>query len=346
MPNLFSVISRRVLFPLTVFGLAGGVYAESFPLCMYGVDNPADVKTVKRAGFNCIQTYKRDFQTLSSLAQAAQKEGVELVVYPTKLTEENLAAAREWPILAWYLVDEPDVARISYRDVQKLNQAVKASFPNHQTALVVGQGSHAKNYHKSADVLMVDWYPVYHLPLTSFGEQIRTAKQIMADGGQPEKPLWGVVQAFDWREFKQYRPDTDRIGRFPTVQEMRFMAYDGVLEGMNGIFFFIFTSNGVPLPQAKPEHWSRVVRVAKEISRIRPVFEKGAKLPSPVTGNANVKAGRWLYKGYYYDVIVNRSSSEERLPSEFTLRSYKALFGVKNKTLAPLSVLVLKSKNK
>ena len=39
---------------------SAAAYAGEFPLCMYGVNDPKDVPTVKQAGFSCFQTYRQE----------------------------------------------------------------------------------------------------------------------------------------------------------------------------------------------------------------------------------------------------------------------------------------------
>ncbi|MDD6172801.1 MAG: hypothetical protein PUB86_00760 [Elusimicrobia bacterium] len=336
-------------FIIAFFLFAGAVFAQaaSYPLCMYGVNDAKYIKTIKKAGFNCVQTYSKDLDFLKTLAQEAKNHNVKIVIFPDTVIENDFQAeAANWPILAFYLYDEPDVSRVSWREVKKIDDKTKSAFPGHKTAVVVGRGSHAKNYCKSADILMIDWYPVPHLDLTSFGKQISEAKKIMTESKTAGKPLWGVVQSFDWREYKQYRPDDKRIGRFPTAEEMLFMAYHGLFEGAEGLFFFTFNSNSVPLPQSKPEYWKRVKKAAKELQKILPIFESGVLENPPIASTGTLKAQRRLYKGYYYDFLLNTSDVQEPLPEEFKQKTYKTLYRAKTETLAPRSVMILRSKAK
>ena len=320
--------------------------AADFPLCLYEVNEAKYIKTVKGAGFNCIQTYTQNPGKIKALASEAKKRGLKIVVYPDKIINSPyLEEARSWPIQALYLYDEPDVNKKSNEYLKGLEKSAKEAFPDKKTAFVVGKGSHAKPYYDTADILMVDWYPVPHLPLTSFGEQVKEVKNILKEGGLPDKPVWGVVQSFDWRDFKQYRPDDQRIGRFPTVEEMRFMAYDGLLEGAEGLLFFTFNSKSVPLSKAKPEHWERLKKVAKELSKTMPLFESGIKAPSPLAGKNNFKAQRRIYKGYCYDIILNTSEEPAKLPEEFSDKEYKILYGTAGKELPPHEAVILKKRS-
>lgn len=75
---------------------------------MYGVNSKEDITTVKKVGFNCFQTYKKDFATLSTLATLAKKEGLKAVFYTDEIiSEDQIKQANTWPVLAWYLYDEP-----------------------------------------------------------------------------------------------------------------------------------------------------------------------------------------------------------------------------------------------
>ena len=321
-------------------------YAGEFPICMYGVNNPQDVPTLKKAGFSCFQTYRREPELLNQLAQAAQKEGMKTLFYPWLMLDENkfVQEAQHWPVLAWYLVDEPDVARWSRERVAKSHTRSKEAFPNHPTAIVVGQGKTAVPFYDLSDVFMVDWYPVPHLPLTSLGDQVALARAEIQKTDCPDKPLWAVVQLFDWKEYKQYRPDNDRIGRFPTQEELRFMSYDAIMNGATGLFYFIFTTDGKPLPSARPEYWARIVPVTQEISSFRPVLEGGKVVKNPVSA---AKAGvlelkTWKYAGDKYTLVLNPMDSAQPVPAKLLKKKYQPLFGAhKTAQIPPYGVWIL-----
>lgn len=333
---------------LTLLGLLLYTTAAAFPLCMYGVDKPEHIKTLKKAGFTCLQTYKTDPEMLAPLAQQAKKYGMQVVFYPNKIIgsayEEQ---ARTWPVLAWYLVDEPDVNRWTRERVQQAYKNTKSVFTDTPAALVIGQGKTAVPFYDLPDTLMVDWYPVPHLDLSSLGDNVRWAKEGQQKYGVDAKPLWAVVQSFDWKEYKQYRPDNERIGRFPTQDELRFMSYDAVLNGAEGIFYFIFSSNKQPLPQIQPEWWARVRGVSKELAKLLPVLEKGKIIPCPVNTAYPLKTQTRVYKKHRYTILANRSDKPVAAPKDFLTKTYKPLFGTKKTAqLPPYAVWVLKSKDK
>ena len=337
---------RKIAF--SALALLAAATARPFPLCMYGVNHPADLKTLKKAGITCAQSYRTDPELLAPLAQEAQKQNMQIVFYPGKVIgsayEEQ---ARSWPVLAWYLVDEPDVWRWTREQVTQANQKTKQTFPRHATTLVIGQGKTKIPFYDLSDTLMVDWYPVPHLDLSSFGDNVRWAKEGQNTYHAGQRPLWGVVQIFDWKDFKQHRPDNDRIGRFPTEAEIRFMSYDGILNGAEGLFYFTFDYKGQPLAQARPEWWTRVRNVTRELARLRPVLEKGTLIPTPVEVTAPLAAQTRLYKNRRYTILLNRSDKPVAVPEDFLGKTYKPLFATQKSThLAPYTVWVLQSKNK
>ena len=320
------------------------LWGQEFPLCLYSVSNPADLKIIKKAGFSCIQTYQKDPATLEALAKEAKKRGLKVVFYPNKvLGTEYQQKAQQWPVLAWYLVDEPDVHHWSRERVLEAHQQTKDAFAHHPTALVIGQGKTATSFYDIPDIMMMDWYPVPHLPLTSFGDNVRYVKEGLAKTNMQEHPIWGVVQIFDWKNFKQYRPDHDRIGRFPTVEEIRFMSYDGIINGATGLFYFTFNHQGKPLPQSAPQYWKRVQTVTKELAKFKKIIEGGTLVDNPVQVVSPLRMQTWQYKGHLYSVLLNTSNQPQALPDSLVQHKFKMLYGdKKTDKIPPFQVWVIK----
>ena len=123
------------------------------------------------------------------------------------------------------------------------------------------------------------------------------------------------------------------------------MSYDGILNGATGLFYFIFTTHGKPLPTEKPEWWARVRAVSKELAKLRPVLENGEEMTSPVEVSAPLAAQTWAYQGYLYTVLLNRSAQTIDVPQTFLDKSYKKIAGSRKKSqIQPYDVWVLKKK--
>ncbi len=318
-----------------------------FPLCLYGVNNPKDLKLIQEAGFSCIQTYQKDPDKLEALAKEAKKLGLKAVFYPNKILDTPYEQkAQKWPILAWYLVDEPDIHKNWTRErVKEANLTTKKAFPLHSTTLVISQGKLSVPYYDLTDNIMVDWYPVPHLLLTSFGDNVRFTLEGLEQTHATHHPLWGVVQIFDWKNFKQYRPDNDRIGRFPTAEEIRFMSYDGILNGATGLFYFTFNHLGKPLPQSAPEYWERVTRTTRKLAKFKKILEKGLVVENPITVDNPLALKTWRYKRNLYVILLNRSDTPQPVPADLLDKGYKPLYQTQKSTyISPYDVWVLQKK--
>ena len=162
---------KKFLF-IILFLLPLTIQASHFPLGIYCISSPKDIKIIKKAGFDTIQSYAGDISILESLANKAQKHGIEILFYPDKIQHGVIQKAKDWPVAAWYIYDEPGVHHLTANKLEELNVAAKEKFPEDKTAFVVGKASNLKPYTDIADIIMVDWYPVPHLALTSLGEQI------------------------------------------------------------------------------------------------------------------------------------------------------------------------------
>ena len=330
--------------------LTGSVYAEDFTLGIYGVNNPEDIAIVKKAGFNTIQTYKKDIETITALAEEASKQNIKLIAYPDQFVKNfNTELFFDIPIKAWYLFDEPDVNKLDWDTLNNLELKTKHFFSTDKTIFVIGQGKTEIPFYDIADIIMVDWYPVPHLKLESLGEQIGLAKKELLKIGCKDKPLWAVIQAFDWKEYKQYRPDDDRIGRFPTKDEIRFMSYDAIFSGATGLFYFIYTSKNIPLPKSKPESWQDIKSVLSELTQVTKIIKNGTELETPQIYKS-LKIKTYLYENMTYMILMNPTDHYVKVNKYFLKSNIEVLFNkqtklkkiIKKSMLPPYSVWILR----
>lgn len=272
-----------------------------FPVGFFGVETPEDAAALKGQGFNAIQSYRDDPAAVAALAAEARRRGQLLLVSPRGVMARARAAA-EFPGVAWYLQDEPDAHGVSRDQLAALERRVKAWAPGSRTAFVVGDGGRAKDYPGVGDAIMVDWYPVPHLPLESAGDHVRRTAEAAAG-----RPVWAVLQAMNWRDFPQRDPKKPRIGRFPDLAEIRFMSYDAVLNGASGVWYFVYTlAPGINLSRT-PELLLPVARCARELRAMAPIFARGRPIPLPFPPDPDgVCARAWTYRGRDYVVLANR----------------------------------------
>lgn len=303
---------KRILALAAILGSACGAAPREFPVGIFGVETPEAAKAAKEAGFDAIQSYRRAPAEVAAVAAAARSNGQLLLVSPDEMFSSTYSA-RAFPGVYWYLRDEPDLVRWTAAQLKERERLTVAWAPGAKTAFVVGDGRKAKDYPGVADAIMVDWYPVPHLPLESAGDMVRLTAE--AAGG---RTVWAVLQAFDWRGSPQHDPTKPRIGRMPAPGEIRFMSYDAVLNGAQGVWYFSYSTEAVAAAGA----------TAREMRDLAPVFMRGRPIPLPFPFDPEgLEARAWTYHGRDYVVLVNRTRGRDLLVPAVLLESrWRPLF--------------------
>lgn len=325
---------------LAATALAGcrGRPFSDFPIGLYGVDDPAIVRSLRDAGFDSIRP-GGDVKAHNGVVKESDRLGLTVLLHPAEPgSVETPRGARR----VRYLEDEPDVAGMSRDRLSDIERAARVRWPNDPTAFVIGDGRRAREYPRVADVIMVDWYPVPHLPLESAGEHVRLTAAA-ADG----RKVWAVLQAMDWRDFPQHDPKKPRIGRFPKESEMRFMTYDAALSGAEGIWYYTYSWGPGKSLALFPERLQALTRVARELRAMAPIFADGLPrvLPFPPKPGA-VAARAWTWRGRDYLVLLNRGPAPVAIAEQVSYSEWTPLFDSDRglETLQPYQVLALKSR--
>lgn len=344
---------KEGLFALAVLSMAAcGPKPAEFPVGFFGVNTPAEAKALADDGFNAIMSYQTSPESVGELAKATRSAGQMLLVSPNEV-EISTHGGAEFPGVWWYVRDEPDVIGMTRDELAALDRKARTWAPGSKTAFVVGDGHKAKDYPDVADAIMVDWYPVPHLPLESAGDHVRMTAE--AAGG---RKVWAVLQAMDWRNFPQRDPKKKRIGRFPAWSEIRFMSYDAVLNGADGVWYFVYsTATGSNLSQT-PDEFVRVTEPAGELRAMAPIFARGRRIELPFPPNPDGPAARaWTYHGRDYVILENRTKDKAlAMPPAMLDPTWRPLFEYRRDPrellyayggwyfLKPFQVLVLESR--
>lgn len=275
--------------------------AIEFPIGLYNVTRSTDISELSAAGV----THIIPNGDKSSVAQSAHAHGIGIIDLPDS---GEPPSARPYPIAAWYIADEPEINRQSPAAIAALSAKVRERDPRIPRVLVIGTGKFASGYAESVDFLMVDWYPVPHLPLRSLGDNIAEAKAL--SGGTP---IWAVVQAMDWRDYPQRNPHKPRIGRFPSRSEIRFMAFHAISSGASGIFFFEFQRRPMPGKTIfdSPEHWQSLKSVLQELRFLRRFFALGRKEFEKM---GEVEWSVWESEGSAVALLLNPTDKPQPVP--------------------------------
>lgn len=313
--------------------------SDFFPIGIFNVANPEILPALEAAGFNSFFADPSSRDGYDPLARAARRYGMRMIVPPDVLLE-NRHETKEWPVLAWYLDDEPEIHNRPADELRRLSNLVAERDGRPQT-FAVGTGAAAGPYGDVGDILMLDWYPIPHLSLNSVAQQLDLAyARLPAD-----KKIWMIIQAFDWREEPQRDPTKPRIGRFPSAQEIRFMSYLAIIHGADGIFYFRLARPGPSTLIDHPNLWRRVSGTTLELSKLSPVLSKGrpAQLPflSPPAG---LDARAWSHGGRDYVIIANCKSNPLPLPTAILANGWELLFDKldDSHSIAPFSIAVFR----
>jgi len=320
---------RRLLFFLL---FPAGLSAGSFPVGIYDVADEDQLRLVQKSGFN----WARAAGSVSAAyLETARALGVDVIAPLRPAPSDDAFTADRAPVL--YLFDEPDVHGVPPAEMQRRDDALRAKIPGVRTTFALGSGAAVEKYRSAGNFLMVDWYPVPHLPLDSVADQLDAAKRAAG-----VKPVWMILQAFDWRKDRQPNPARPRVGRFPTFDEIRFMTYLALVHRADGLFYYTLGGD-TPMPLSeRPGEWHAVRRAAGEVARLRP-FLDGGETVSTLKTDAPLEARTWRRGRDVLAVLINRSDRPTPLPAMFLDEKWKPLFEARRRVgdnLAPGNQMV------
>ncbi len=253
-------------------------------------------KEMSEAGFNLIHTgatradldkaweYKmHSWVTLGSIDPAKRAEGEERM-------RKTVTDLKSHPaLLYWETEDEPSYvwkkplqARVEPQRIIDTYRFVKSIDPmhpfylNHSPTNLV---STLRKYNAGADIVATDIYPVvphgiresYALWedgrqgdfLNTYISQVGQYADKLRQVGGPARTALMVLQAFAWEQLREKDKDPKMI-QYPTLAETRFMAYQSVVHGANGIVYW-----GLPYTPADAPLWGHIKSVVAELHELR-----------------------------------------------------------------------------
>jgi len=189
-------------------------------------------------------------------------------------------------------VDEPAwtwkkaEARVLPEPIIQAYNLAKALDPNHLLYLnhaPVNLVSTLRQYNDGTDIVACDIYPV--IPhgiqpmfalfpdgvqgdvLNSTISQVGVYTDKMRGVAGPDKPVFMVLQGFAWEMLRKEEERDSSMILYPTWRQCRFMAYNAIIHGANGILYWGMSHTPQP-----SEFWSDLKRVTAELSRMQPVL--------------------------------------------------------------------------
>jgi hypothetical protein len=156
-------------------------------------------------------------------------------------------------LLAWYISDEPNGNKIPPEQLEEIYRTVKDTDPWHPVSVVfMAPFTASKKYADALDIVMADPYPVPNGSVSQVGD---VSKLLIAEF-EGIKPVWIVPQAFGGGEWWE---------REPTIQEMRTMTYQAIVNGARGIQYFV--RHGLNSFPKSISTWNECGRMALEMKR-------------------------------------------------------------------------------
>ena len=283
MPDRFQrlIIQGKPFMPVGIFG--------------YRTSEPADLKKISEAGFNCYLDYDskkwgksgRDLPGYRKMLDRYAKYGLKCIfnirwqsaytgnairktdyaATTDAVTSHIIKSLADHPaLLAWYLSDE--TTRVNIPQVVHLRQVVSASDPYHPTLGVTCYPADLTAYGNTADIIAVDPYPI-----GDTGKAVRSEPQSLAgmfnlmnrvrNNG---KIMWIVPQAFSWGGYRTGSAAAFSQWRHPTAGEIRAMPLLAALHGAKGFIFYSFQPQGVQYSAEYEEiRWNAVRESVKDL---------------------------------------------------------------------------------
>ena len=223
-------------------------------------------------------------------------------------------------LLFWETVDEPTFqwkkvgARVPAGDIIAAYRLVKSIDPVHPVYLnhsPTNLVTTLRQFNAGADILATDIYPVIphgirelyglwpdgrhgdllNASISQVGQYADKMRQVAGES----RAVFMVLQAFAWEQLREKNGDPAMV-RYPDRRELRFMAYQSIVHGVNGLLFWglAYTPAGAPL-------WPELKSVAREL---RAVDQELAARPAPLplaleyhdTGHSLDRGIEWIAK--------------------------------------------------
>ena len=229
-----------------------------------------------------------------------------------KLLIEEINYFKDHPaLLGWYIADEPVGQNIPVSQVEKIYNIVKKLDPYHPVSLVFMTPSRAVDYKNAMDIVMTDPYPVPGGNIT----EISTIVKNLGNDFYLEKPIWLVPQAFGGNEFWKREPDW---------REMRMMTYQGIINDVKGIQYFIRHGyNSFPKSTAA---WNEVAKISLEVRELSPFLLNYDEKIDVLCKNENIDISAWKKNNEILIGAINKNNMPQTL--KFTL--YNIEFEIAN----------------
>lgn len=202
-------------------------------------------------------------------------------------------------LLAWYISDEPNGFKIPPEQLEEIYRTVRETDPWHPVSVVfMAPFIASKKYANALDIVMADPYPI---PKGSVNQAGNVVKQLTEEF-EGKKPVWLVPQAFGGGEWWE---------REPTIQEIRNMTYQALVNGAGGIQYFVrHGPNSFPKSTAT---WNECGKIAMEVAEMTPWLLSDEQTIPVRSSNTNVQVWSGSHDNKLIVIAVNKLNSPQNI---------------------------------
>jgi hypothetical protein len=257
-------------------------------------NGPEPWRQAKEAGFNLVHTGA----SLADLAKAQQHHlyaWVSLGSITSNAREESQKRIRETvtllknesALLFWETEDEPTFLwkkrepRVSAEQIVETARFIRSIdsfhplYLNHSPTNLI---STLQKYNAGAEIVATDIYPVIPSGIRELyalwpdGQQGDLLNPYISQVGQyvdkmrqvagPGRAVFAVLQAFAWENLREKERDPKMI-LYPTRHQLRFMAWQSIVHGANGLLWWGLSYTPVEAPL-----WNDLKSVAQELKQL------------------------------------------------------------------------------
>ena len=195
-------------------------------------------------------------------------------------------------LLGWYIADEPNGKSVTPDKLEEIYKTVKENDPWHPVSIVfMAPYLTAKKYSDALDIVMADPYPIPDHPVSLPGD---VASQLKTEF-RGKKPFWIVPQAFGGGEL---------WSREPTIQEIRSMTWQSIINGATGIQYFV--RQGLSYFPKSAATWSECGRMAVEVAELTPWLLSDEETLPVQSSSGNVIVTSRKHNGQLVIMAVNK----------------------------------------
>jgi len=207
--------------------------------------------------------------------------------------KENVRKFKDQPaLLCWETVDEPAFTwnsaelRVKPEPLIQTYNLIKAEDSEHLVYMnhaPVNLVSTMQKYNPGNDIVACDVYPV--IPhgirpsyaifpdglqgdllnpyISQVGEYVDKMRRVTGSG----KPLFMVLQGFSWEMLRKENDRDPKMIKYPTYEESRFMAFNAIIHGANGIVYW--GTSYTPQPSS---FWFDLKKVTHELGKMQNIL--------------------------------------------------------------------------